>query len=172
MTCLMDGAILELTKKKTQSKEDIYYTMKFAPWKVSKYYTEVNPMTGIHLISAYIIDSFWKLRSFRKWDKAMDINPEDETSYTTKYQEVFLKTVENKYCAKHGQMSVIKCENVLGRNFLSTAKSSGCGQSSLVQCDVLANKEWRHLDDRIASVNCSSTVQLWFQVQFHPGTGQ
>jgi len=35
------------------------------------------------------------------WDKGMDINLEDETSYTTQYQEAFLKYVENEYCAKH-----------------------------------------------------------------------
>jgi len=27
----------------------------------------------------------------------MDINPEDKTSYTTQYQEAFLKYVENEY---------------------------------------------------------------------------
>jgi len=31
----------------------------------------------------------------------MDINPEDEISYTTQYQEAFLMYVENEYCAKH-----------------------------------------------------------------------
>jgi hypothetical protein len=43
------------------------------------------------LIPTHILDPFLKLRSFRKWDKGMDINPEDETSYTTHYQEAFLK---------------------------------------------------------------------------------
>jgi len=31
----------------------------------------------------------------------MDINPEDETSYTIQYQEAFLKYVENEYSPKH-----------------------------------------------------------------------
>jgi len=31
----------------------------------------------------------------------MHINAEDETSYTTPYQEAFLKYVENEYSAKH-----------------------------------------------------------------------
>jgi len=53
------------------------------------------------LISEDILDPFRKLRSFRKWGKGMDIDPEDETSYTTQYQEAFLKYVENEYCGKH-----------------------------------------------------------------------
>jgi len=47
-------------------------------------------------ISAHILDPFWKLRSFRKWDKGMDINAEDETFYTTQYHEVYLKYVGNE----------------------------------------------------------------------------
>jgi hypothetical protein len=31
----------------------------------------------------------------------MDINPEDETSYTAQYQDGFLKYLESEYCAKH-----------------------------------------------------------------------
>jgi len=56
---------------------------------------------GMLLISAQILDPFQKLQSFKKWDKGMDINPEDETSYTTQYQVAFLKYVENEYYAKH-----------------------------------------------------------------------
>jgi hypothetical protein len=58
-------------------------------------------MTGMRLISAHILDPFWKLQSFRKLDKGMDINPEDETSYTIQYQEAFLKYVENECCTNH-----------------------------------------------------------------------
>jgi len=54
---------------------------------------------GMLLISAHILNLFWKLRSYRKWDKGMDLNPEDETSYNTQYQEAFLHYVENIYCA-------------------------------------------------------------------------
>jgi len=31
----------------------------------------------------------------------MDINSEDETTYTTQYQEAFLKYMENEYCDEH-----------------------------------------------------------------------
>ena len=97
----MDGVMRALAKKKTPWKEDLFFAVKLARQKLSKYYAEVTPTTGMLLISAHILDPFRKLRSFRKWDKGMDINPEDETSYTTQYQEAFLKYVENEYCAKH-----------------------------------------------------------------------
>jgi len=45
------------------------------------YYAELNPTRGIHLISAHLLDPFRRLWSFRKWDKGMDMNPEEETSY-------------------------------------------------------------------------------------------
>jgi hypothetical protein len=91
----MDGVMRALAKKKTQWKEDLFFAGKCAQQKLSKYYTEVTPTTGMLLITAHILDLFRKLRSFRKWDKGMHINPEDETSYTTQYQEAFLKYVEN-----------------------------------------------------------------------------
>ena len=72
----MDGVMRALAKKKTQWKDDL---------------SEMSPMTGMLLIPAHLLDPFPKLRSFRKWDKGMDINPEDETSYTTQYQEACLK---------------------------------------------------------------------------------
>jgi hypothetical protein len=33
------------------------------------------------------------------WDKGMDINPEDKTSYNTLYQKALLKYAENEYCS-------------------------------------------------------------------------
>jgi len=100
MVNYMDGVIRTLTEK-TQWKEYLYCAVKVAYRKLSKYYTKVTPTTGLLPISAYIVDSFQKLRSFRKWEMAMEINPEDETSYTTQYQEAILKYVENEYCTKH-----------------------------------------------------------------------
>jgi hypothetical protein len=52
-------------------------------------------------ISAPYLHPFWKLLSYRKWDAGMDINPENKTSFTTQYQEAFVKYVENEYSAKH-----------------------------------------------------------------------
>jgi hypothetical protein len=97
----MDSVMRALAKKKTPSKEDLFFPLKLARQKLSKHYAEMTPTTGMLLISAHILDPFRKLRSFRKWEKGMDINPKDETSYTTQYQEAFLKYVENEYCAKH-----------------------------------------------------------------------
>jgi len=79
----MDGVMRPLAKEKTQWKEDLFFAMKLAWQKLSKYYAEVTPTTGMLVISVHILDLFRKLRSFRKWDMGMDINSEDETSYTT-----------------------------------------------------------------------------------------
>jgi hypothetical protein len=86
----MNGVMQALAKKKTQWNEDLFFAVKLAQQKLAKFYTEVTPTTGMLRISAHILDPFLKLRSYSKWDKAMDINPEDETSYHTQYQEAFL----------------------------------------------------------------------------------
>jgi len=87
----MDDVMRALAKKRTQWKEDLSFTVKFAWQTLSKYYTEVAPMTSLLLFSAHILDPFRKLRSFRNCDNWMDIDSADETSYTTQYQEAFLK---------------------------------------------------------------------------------
>jgi len=114
-----------LAKKKTQWKEDLFFAVKLARQKLSKYYAEVTPTTRMLLISAHILDPFRKLCSFRQWEKGMDINPEDETSYTTQYQEAFLKYVENEYCANHRRTPVNKLETVPSRNLVPSAMASG-----------------------------------------------
>jgi len=60
----------------------------------------------------------------------MDINPEDETSYTTQYQEAFLKYVENEYCTKHRRVPVNKLETVPSSNLVPFATASRSYQSS------------------------------------------
>jgi hypothetical protein len=62
----MDGVMRALAKKKTQWKEDLYFAVKVARQKLSKYYAKVTLKTGLLLISAQILDLFRKLRSFRK----------------------------------------------------------------------------------------------------------
>jgi len=93
----MDGVMRALAKKKTQWQEDLFFALEFARQQLSKYYTDLSPKTCMLLMSALILDPVRKLRSFMKWDKGMDINPEDETSYTTQYQEAFLKYMEKEY---------------------------------------------------------------------------
>jgi hypothetical protein len=65
------------------------------------------------VISAAAVDPFQKLRLLRKCDTGIDINHEDDTPYTTPYQETILKQVENKYCAKYECLPVIKPPSTL-----------------------------------------------------------
>jgi len=92
----IDGVMRAGAKKMTKWKEDLFFVVKLAGQKLSKYYAEVTPMTGMVHISTHILEAFRKLQSFRKWDQGMHINPDDETSYTTQYNEEFLQDVENE----------------------------------------------------------------------------
>jgi hypothetical protein len=121
----IDGVMSAMAKKKTPWKEDLFFAVKLAQQKLSKYYTEVTPRTGMVLISAQMLYSFRILRSSREWDKGMDINPEDETSYLTQYQEALLKYVENEYCAKHQGVPVNTLETVPSRNLVPSPTPSG-----------------------------------------------
>jgi len=58
----MDGVMQALGK--TQWKEDLFFAVKLARQKLSKYYAEVTPKTGMVPISAHILDPFRQLRSF------------------------------------------------------------------------------------------------------------
>jgi len=71
----------------------------------------------------------------------MGINPEDETSYTTQYQEAFLKYVENEYCTKHRQLSVTKHEKQLSNDFIHSATPSQSGQSFFDPYDLSSGDE-------------------------------
>jgi len=137
----MDCVMRALAKNKTQWKEDLFFTVKCAQQKLSKYYTEITPTTGMLLITAHILDPFRTLRSFRKWDKGMDINPEDETSYTTQFQEAFLTYVEKEYYAKHRRLLVIKSDNTLNNNLSSFEMASTTGQSSYDPYDLSSDED-------------------------------
>jgi len=137
----MDGVMRSLAKTKTQWKEDLFFAVKLARQKLSKYYAQVTPTTGMLLISAQFLDSFRKLRSFSKWDKGMHINPEDETSYTTQYQEAILKYVENEYCAKRRRVPVNKLETVPSSNLAPSATASGSYQSFFDPYDLSCDDE-------------------------------
>jgi hypothetical protein len=56
----MDGIMQALAKKNTQWKEDLIFAVKCAWQKLSKYYTEVSPTTGMLLILVHILDPFQK----------------------------------------------------------------------------------------------------------------
>jgi hypothetical protein len=137
----MDGVIEPLAKMKTQWKEDLFFAVLLAREKVSKYYAEVNLTTGMLLISTHILNPFRKLQSFRMWDKGMDIDPQDETSYTTQYQKALLRNVLNEYCAKHRRVPVNEVEMVLSSNLVLFAMASRSYQSSVDPYDLSSNDE-------------------------------
>jgi len=60
----------------------------------------------------------------------MDINPEDETSFTSQFQKAFLKYVVNEYCAKQTDLPVTKSESLPNINLVSSAMASRSGQPS------------------------------------------
>jgi len=121
--------------------EDLFFAVKLAHQKLSKCYAEVAPMTGMLLISAHILDSFWKLQSCWNWDKGIDINPEDKTSYTTQYPEALLKYVENEYCAKHRHVPVNKLERLPSGNLVPSARGSEYNQLSFDPYDLSTDDE-------------------------------
>jgi len=137
----MDGLMRAMAKKMTQWKEDMFFAVELARQKLSKYYATVTPTTGILLISAKILHPLRKFRLYKKCDEGMDINPEDETSFTTQYQEAFLKYVENEYCAKHLHGPVEKLKTVLSSNLIHSATASGSYQSSFDAYDLSSNDE-------------------------------
>jgi hypothetical protein len=60
----------------------------------------------------------------------MDIDPEDETSYTTQHQLVFLKYVENKSWAKHRHEPVINRNRIPTNNRFTSTIAPSSVQSS------------------------------------------
>jgi len=81
----------------------------------------------------------------------MDINPEDEISYTTQYQETFLKYVGNEYCAKHRHVTVNKLETVPSSNPVLSATVSGSYQSSFDAYDSSSDDEQYSLPNNVAA---------------------
>lgn len=137
----MDGVRWALPKMKTKQKEDWIRTVKFAQHMLSKYHAKVTPMRGIIPISAQIPDPFQMLWSFRKWQKEMHTNPEDETSFTHQYQEAFPKYLENEYCTKYWCLPIIKPECILCNNPIPCTKASGSGQSAFDPYDLSGHEE-------------------------------
>jgi len=70
-----------LGNKKTQWKEDLYFGLKIACNRVCKYYSQVTPEMGMLPVPTQILNPFGKFQPFRIWDKAMDINTENNGSF-------------------------------------------------------------------------------------------
>jgi len=151
----MDGVMRASAKKKTQWKEDFFFAVKLARQMLSKYYAEVTPSTGVLVISEHILDAFRKVRSVRRWDTRMDINPENETSNTTQYQEAFLWYLENECCAKHRHVLVDKLESSLSSNPIPCATASGSCRSSFHQYDLFSD------DDEYLTPNNVAEITPW-----------
>jgi len=79
----MDSVMRALAKIKTQLKEDLFIRVKLTRQKLSNYYADVTPTTGMPLYSAHILHHFRKSRLLRKWDQGMDNYCEDVTPNTT-----------------------------------------------------------------------------------------
>jgi len=77
----------------------------------------------------------------------MDINPEEETSYTTQYQEAFLKYVQNEYSAKYRRVPVKKHESFPSSDLIQSATASRFCQSSLDPYDVSSDDEEHLMPD-------------------------
>jgi len=78
----MDLVTGALPRTKTQWMEDLYFAVKIARQKLSKYYAEDTPTTSLLPIMSHILDSFRQLQLFREWDQVIDTNSEDKISYT------------------------------------------------------------------------------------------
>jgi hypothetical protein len=103
-------------------------------------------------IAAHIIDHFWKLRLFRKWDKGIVSNPEDKTSYTIQYHDVFLKYMKNKYCAKHRRFPVVKSKSLLINILFFSAKASRSGPSSYNPYDLCSDDKAYQMPKNVAKL--------------------
>jgi len=87
----------------------------------------------------------------------MDINPEDESSFTTKYQEAFLQYVENEDCAEHRPVPVIKPESIPTNYVFPAATGSGSGQSSFDPYDVSRDDEEYFPPNNVAETICGQS---------------
>jgi len=121
----IDDVIRTWERKKTQWKGDLFFAVKSAWKKLSKYYAEVTPTLGMLLLSAHILAAFQKLPSFRKWDKGMDIKHDDKPSYTTQSPAAILRQVENEYCAKHQYVPVYNLDSSPCSNRILSATAAG-----------------------------------------------
>jgi len=80
----------------------------------------------------------------------MDINPEDETSYTTQYKEDFLKYGGNKYRHKHRRLPVTKPETIPDNILVSSTMACRSGQSFYDPSDLSCDDEAYLMPNNVA----------------------
>jgi len=102
------------------------------------------------LISAHILNPFRKLRLSRKWAKGMDINLEDQTSYTIQYKEAFLEYVENEFWAKHQCVAVNELQRFPRRNLVPSIMALGSCQSLFRAYDLSSDDEKYLIPNNVA----------------------
>jgi hypothetical protein len=78
------------------------------------------------------------------------MNPEDETSYTTQYQEAFLKYVENEYCMRQRRVPVTKSKSIPSNNVFPSSTFSGSGQSSFDPYNLSRDDEEYLMPNKVA----------------------
>jgi hypothetical protein len=96
----MEGIITALSMKQTQWKIDIRRGMRAARKKLSSYYAEVTPESGLLLILAHMLDPYRKTRTFQVWDKRAGVDPNSSDSYTWQYKKAFLNYWDQHYVTK------------------------------------------------------------------------
>ena len=80
----------------------------------------------------------------------MDIYPEDETSYTTQYQEAFLKYVPNEYCTKRRRLRVPTPQCIPNNNLVRSAMAFRSGQSAYDPYDLSSADEEYLMPNNVA----------------------
>jgi hypothetical protein len=85
-------------------------------------------------------------------DKVIDINLENKRSYTTRYEQEFLKYVENDYCAKHRRVPVNKPESVPSSNLFPSAMATGSSQSCFYLYDFSGDSEEYTTPDNVTEM--------------------
>jgi hypothetical protein len=135
----VDGVMRALIKKKSQSKENLFSRLKFAGRKMLSYRFEVTPVLVLLIIAADILVSFRKLQSFRKWDKAIDDNSEDHSSFMAHYNNIYLKYVEYEYCSKDPIIPNFTFETTTHNNPFTTSPLSGPAHTFYDPYDLSCN---------------------------------
>jgi len=133
-----DKVLQDSTKKSTQWTEDLFFAVRFTQWKVFKYHDEVTPMMVMLLITTHILNCCRMLPLSRMQLKGKDINPEKLMLLTTQCHDVFLKYVENKYCAKQRHLHVMNYRSVPSNNLFPISIVSGSGKLLLIHIICLA----------------------------------
>jgi len=88
----------------------------------------------------------------------MDINPEDETSYTSQYQEALLTYVQNEYCAINQLVPDNRPESLPSCNLVRSVTASRSCQSSFDPYDSSSDDEGYLMPTDVAEMTPGQSV--------------